>query len=499
MKKVLLCVLAFFLIAGSAWSFSINDHVKVAPGGKGDLLFFPMFYTDGSGLQTKISVINTSPTWSVVAKLVIRGAKTSPELLDFMLYLSPMDMWTGIIRTDNSRGTVIYSEDSSVLNQNYAFASATDPMNYPLYKPCADEANNMGYIEVITTWAKPVSAFVALPSYPLPINLPITNHNIIKAQFDNDRQAVPVVNWTPSSLWGFGAGPAGGTPAAVWAGGQVPPIIGGMRSNYLTGFYELANLANGNAFEHGASEAVALADYFQNTYIVPGPETFLGAGANNNMMEIEAALSKGSISIPYFRNITYFGFTFPTKLFECSNRYPKNASSGPFWNAGAPVPPATSPTGFVARNANVTYLNTAYDMNEANRPGPVNPYSGGPGTPASTLTDEMNIVDSSKFPFDEGWVIFNFAVPAVRIPRALNFTGEQLSYTHSIAGAVPIIPEPVVPIPVIATAGTFINGSISIFKPAYSDGNVWADTDLDATWGRVPYYQYSDYPGVLGD
>jgi hypothetical protein len=105
-KIFVLCILATF-IAGSAIA------VELAPNGVGDLLFFPNYAADGTGWETNFKIINTKIDQSVVAKVVIRGGEQSQELLDFFIYLSPTDVWTGKIYNDN--GIVkIYSDDDSM-------------------------------------------------------------------------------------------------------------------------------------------------------------------------------------------------------------------------------------------------------------------------------------------------------------------------------------------------------------------------------------------------
>lgn len=69
------------------------------PNGLGQGLIFP-YYTvqsvDGNAYNTYVSVVNTTTTGKVV-KVRFREGKNSREVLDFNLYLSPNDVWTGAI------------------------------------------------------------------------------------------------------------------------------------------------------------------------------------------------------------------------------------------------------------------------------------------------------------------------------------------------------------------------------------------------------------------
>lgn len=89
-KKSLAVALGAMLVAGSAAAVEVN------PGAKGDLLIAPLFMTKG-GWQSEFKVINTSVTDSAVAKVVFHAPGRSDEVLDFLIFLSPGDVWTGSV------------------------------------------------------------------------------------------------------------------------------------------------------------------------------------------------------------------------------------------------------------------------------------------------------------------------------------------------------------------------------------------------------------------
>lgn len=51
-------------------------------------------------LATTVRVVNTSDTEAVVAKVVVRNWRNSAELIDFLIFLSPSDIWEGTIARD---------------------------------------------------------------------------------------------------------------------------------------------------------------------------------------------------------------------------------------------------------------------------------------------------------------------------------------------------------------------------------------------------------------
>jgi hypothetical protein len=115
-KALATAVLGTLGVAGSAHA------IYADPNNLGQALIYP-YYTvnnDGSGNQfnTYISVINTTTSVKVV-KVRFREGKNSAEVLDFNLYLSPNDMWTGAVipsSTDTSSPAMIVTADKSCTN-----------------------------------------------------------------------------------------------------------------------------------------------------------------------------------------------------------------------------------------------------------------------------------------------------------------------------------------------------------------------------------------------
>lgn len=189
MKKMMKCLvlaMAVLAVAGTAWSWDFNDHVKIAPNGQGDILIYPFYGALNGGWETKIWVVNTSPNRSVVAHLAFYSARTSVELLDFFLFLTPTDVWNGTVRYANGN-VEIYSTDDSAMTAAGTFASATNPLRVNLQNPlratCNANAepftNTIGYVKVLEaahsdalastvyTWPRGTNATVNLNSPPV--------------------------------------------------------------------------------------------------------------------------------------------------------------------------------------------------------------------------------------------------------------------------------------------------------------------------------------------
>jgi hypothetical protein len=72
-------------------------------GGTGHMLFIPYFSAQNSA-ATMLSITNTDIQNGKVVKVRFRGAANSDDVLDFTIYMSPGDVWTGTISRDDATG-----------------------------------------------------------------------------------------------------------------------------------------------------------------------------------------------------------------------------------------------------------------------------------------------------------------------------------------------------------------------------------------------------------
>jgi len=89
--------LAAAVFAGLGSGAAMAAHVN--PAGLGQYLIFPYYTVQQSGgnaYNTIVTVVNTT-TLGKVVKVRFREGKNSREVLDFNLYLSPNDVWVGVL------------------------------------------------------------------------------------------------------------------------------------------------------------------------------------------------------------------------------------------------------------------------------------------------------------------------------------------------------------------------------------------------------------------
>lgn len=95
MKKSSLTTSVVAGLAGVAGLVNVSSALNVNPDGLGQVLIYP-YYTANGGNSTVISIVNTTDDVKAVKVRFLEG-RNSQEVLDFNLYLSPFDVWTGSV------------------------------------------------------------------------------------------------------------------------------------------------------------------------------------------------------------------------------------------------------------------------------------------------------------------------------------------------------------------------------------------------------------------
>jgi hypothetical protein len=106
MRKLLLSTVASATLFATA-SMAAN----VATDGTGDFLIAPAYYAN-NGFDTKLKIVNTNTTNSVILRGVVREHEASQEI-DFIITLSPSDVWEGTISTNAAGAIILQSTDDS--------------------------------------------------------------------------------------------------------------------------------------------------------------------------------------------------------------------------------------------------------------------------------------------------------------------------------------------------------------------------------------------------
>jgi len=394
-------VLAFMLLAAPAGAYTGYDHVAVAPNGEGDVLVYPL-YIALDGLSTQFQVINTSTSLSTVVKIVLRSHQYSQEVLDFLIFLSPNDVFNGTIFYTNGQYKLT-SSDGSLCLPNGTCADAAAPLTFTLTPPCNGETDSeaYGYIVGIEAWAGIVGESETDPG------------TVDKA----DIQAA------------YNAAKEGGfdtcDTADIITGNAKLDFIGTDISGY---------------------EADTLKNYRNLEEIDVANETILGADANNNLCEIEAALSKNKLVVPYYNNASILVATFPTKLADCPDSNGDYTALGPFFDEDQNLSPG--------------YTSILFDDEEHS-------FSTGcvtsPCTPEKkSFPEETNLLLLSSN-YTQGWGRISFTTGASDDNPAYTECDDLDGYSVDFTGA-----------PVVGLIAHFTADGFVLARPAYSWGEVYS-------------------------
>lgn len=144
MKKKLLMTAMVAALGGVGTA----QAVHVNSDGLGQVLIYP-YYTVQNGFDSYINLVNTTNKVKAVKVRILEG-KNSQEVLDFNLYLSPNDEWSGVIvKTDD--GAALKSTDTSCVAPAQITSAGQAFRNY---RYSSDSVNTLartreGYVEVI--------------------------------------------------------------------------------------------------------------------------------------------------------------------------------------------------------------------------------------------------------------------------------------------------------------------------------------------------------------
>lgn len=102
-------------LLGAVGVMTSAQAVHVNPDGTGQVLLFP-YFNARDGYVTNINLVNSTDQTKAV-KIRFREGKSSQDILDFNIYMSPEDVWTGSIQPsdDKTVGTISTNDRTCTL------------------------------------------------------------------------------------------------------------------------------------------------------------------------------------------------------------------------------------------------------------------------------------------------------------------------------------------------------------------------------------------------
>lgn len=465
------------VLAGMGSVAGVAHAVYQDPSGQGQALIYP-YYTVQAGHNTYISVVNTQTSGVKVVKVRFREGKNSREVLDFNLYLSPSDVWTGAVIPADSASTTspgrLITADVSCTNpaipstgvdfRNYAYAGTNDDgLGTGL------DRTREGYLEMIEMGV--LSHLVA------PGNAAVHGSTGVPTCTGLTGSVVPLVSAE------LGTGTAQGAPTGGMNGtGTLINVTNGQDSGYnatalsnLTALAIYANIGNDNPnFTNADPQSVVVSN--NNTYLANWALTAAG-----RVNAVSSVIAHTSVINEYIldtgtKSNTDWVLTFPTK-----NRYVTSAAAvTPFSNvlkaggacepigfsyfnreeAGAaasgvdfsPLPPGGDPSSVCWESTVLSIRNGAAHM----------PTTSASGVLGSANTTSITI----RSTFQNGWGNLSFSganATTVGMVSAATSTTRNIINAATVVGGQQFLGLPVVGFMV----RTFNNGTLGAFQANY--------------------------------
>lgn len=159
MKKALSQAIAAATLVGAA---GIAQATSVNHAGQGQALLYPYYSVEnttdgGSNNYTVIHLTNTKNEFKAV-KVRFREYQDSKDVLDFNLYLSPEDMWTGAVFMGEDGKPRLMTNDTSCIS-NYPDGLANVEGGQEFVRPANAEKGHIEIIEMATWTADTVDQF----------------------------------------------------------------------------------------------------------------------------------------------------------------------------------------------------------------------------------------------------------------------------------------------------------------------------------------------------
>lgn len=295
-KKTLALAVAAAATLGGGIS-AAQAQAVVSGNGYGQVVIYP-YFTVRDGWRTFVHVTNTSG-YTVATKVRFHAAKGSEDLLDFLLVLSPYDMWTAVVEerngvpgvrpTDNSCTVPIIGKD----NFQPFLTSRVD----------STDAAREGYAEIIE------------------MGVAIDNASPLAAAAKHGSSGVPANCGLVQDA--FGAANINATRTLF-----NPPL------NVLAGKFDLVNTSRAYA---GASRGVVLADFTTENIVygqysaewdypnlantataAPTPPPTAGVAPVNAALNA-VSISNEWVLNPGLNELSSWVITFPTKYLQIQN------------------------------------------------------------------------------------------------------------------------------------------------------------------------------------
>ena len=441
-KKILAVSMAVAMTGGL--TAGAQATVNVTNNDIGQVLLGPVFFVE-NGFTTDIAITNTRTDAAVKAKVVFRSHEKSREILDFVIYLTPGDVWRGqvIQNSGDGLGHIISSDDSIRATGVWGDVTTND-VPFFAHSLTSPDSTTFGHFEIIGAYAAAGTYSAAATGITGGVTIAngMSKTNL-KAVFDaadlgtigrnaDFTDCIPTtINDTVTDADGTVSSIA---PCSLQLMGEV--IIGSTAEPNRASMRTTA-LGLGNATAGVANEAAA----FAAGYVIHNPAfnattgavSLLGTGfgltlptvgatattgpaIGDNIRQIETGLNAKATSYEYENSSTEATHT--TAAFVTKYRHENDvAAANNVCGGGAASASDTGGTYYSApfQNTHVGEMNfsyTSYDNSENSATSTSSEISGGPTATAANFPNEVNYHSTMSNFSTSGWAYYNW------LPRA---------------------------------------------------------------------------------
>lgn len=142
-------------------SATTATELQVDPSNMGHMLLVPYFNAQ-AGNTTVFHVVNTDTKNGKAVKVRFRGASNSDDILDFQLFLSPGDVWTGVVSESASGVAQLVTNDGTctapAIAKGVATPFNTQRLNSKLSTGEKANQTREGYLEIFNMADIPATA-----------------------------------------------------------------------------------------------------------------------------------------------------------------------------------------------------------------------------------------------------------------------------------------------------------------------------------------------------
>ncbi len=123
------------------------NAANINPDGVGQVALLP-YYNVNNNIITNVNITNTTNLYKAV-KVRFRESRTSSDVLDFNVYMSPYDVWNGTVRMNATTGVanILTEDETCTFPAKSLLQGGTDFRN--LYAATTNEDLTEGYVEII--------------------------------------------------------------------------------------------------------------------------------------------------------------------------------------------------------------------------------------------------------------------------------------------------------------------------------------------------------------